>query len=113
MLGPRDRRALEAVHPDLRRVVERAARDTPVPFLVGNPQSRTGEPRYLSGHAIDLYPLLGRPVTALRRIDFAHLIAAVRLAARAEGVAMTHGGDQGSERGGEPARHALDPLVYP
>lgn len=109
MLGPRDRRSLEHVHPDLRRVVERAAREGPVPFLVGNPLGRVAEPRYLSGHAIDLYPLLGRPVTALRRIDFAHLVATVRLAARAEGVAMTHGNDHGAE----PARHALDPLAYP
>ena len=109
MLGPRDRRNLEHVHADLRRVVERAAREGPVPFLVGDPRGRTALPRYLSGHAIDLYPLLGRPVTALRRIDFAHLVAAVRLAARAEGVAMTHGNDHG----GEPARHALDPQEYP
>jgi hypothetical protein len=109
MLGPRDRRNLERAHPDLRRVVERAAREGPVPFLVGDPAGRAGEPRYLSGHAIDLYPLLGRPVTALRRIDFQHLVAAIRGAARAEGVAMTHGAD----RGGEPARHALDPSSYP
>lgn len=109
MLGPRDRRHLEHAHPDLRRVVERAAREAAVSFLVGNPASRRDQPRYLCGHAIDLYPLLGRPVTALRRVDFAHLVAAVRAAARAEGVAMVHG----SDRGNDAARHALDPSVYP
>jgi hypothetical protein len=109
MLGPRDRRHLALAHDDLRRVVERAAREGAVPFLIGDPAARTAEPRYLSGHALDLYPLLGRPVTALRRLDFTHLVAAVRAAARAEGVPMVFGCDHG----GEPARCGLDPSVYP
>ena len=110
MLGPRDRRNLENVHPDLRRVIERAAKEGPVPFLVGNPTQRQDDPRYGSGHAIDLYPLLGKPVTALRRTDFLHLVAAVRLAARQEAVAMVHGADHGSAT---PACQALDPAAYP
>lgn len=110
MLGPRDRRNLEHVHPDLRRVVERAAKDGLVPFLVGNPAARQDAPRYASGHAVDLYPLLGKPVTALSRSDFLHLVAVVRLAARQEGVAMVHGADQGNAT---PACQALDPAAYP
>lgn len=109
MLGPRDRRNLEQVHPDLRRVVERAARDSAIPFLVCNPAARQGEPRYQAGLAVDLYPLVGRPVTALNRTDFRHLAAAVRLAARQEGVLMVHAVDHG----GTPASHALDPKAYP
>jgi hypothetical protein len=96
MLGPRDRRHLEAAHPDLRRVVERAAREACVPFLIGPPPDATGR-------AIDLYPLLGRPASALRRPDFAHLVAELRAAARAEGVALLHGLDHG----GLAARHVL------
>jgi hypothetical protein len=109
MLGLRDRRHLSRAHPDLRRVVERAARDGAVPFLIGDASARADQPRYLSGHALDLYPLLGRPVTALRRSDFTHLVAAVRSAARAESVPMVFG----SDHGGEPARCGLDPSVYP
>jgi hypothetical protein len=94
MLGPRDRRNLAALHPDLARVVVRAAQESPVPFLVGPPAS---------ADAVDLYPLLGRPAAALRRAEFAHLVAAIRAAARQEGVALSHGFDR---RDGCAARHA-------
>jgi hypothetical protein len=97
MLGPRDRRHLAGLDPDLARVVERAAREGPVPFLVGPAADAAGT-------AVDLYPLLGRPAAALRRAEFAHLVAAIRAAARAEGVTLAHGLDQ---REGSPARHAL------
>jgi hypothetical protein len=115
MLGLRDRRHLAGAHPDLRRVVERAAREGAVPFLIGDPASRSGEPRYRAGFALDLYPLLGRPVTALRRTDFTHLVAAVRSAARVEGVPMVFGCDHrgGAGGAGEPSRCELDPSAYP
>jgi hypothetical protein len=101
-LGPRDRRNLALLHPDLVRVIERAVRESGVPFLVGDPRARA-DAAYQAGRAVDLYPVKGKPVTQLWRSDFSHLVAAVRAAARAEGVAMLHG----DARGADPAHHAL------
>ena len=63
---------LEGVHPDLRRILDRALQDSPVDFVVieglrtkarqaelfAKGASKTMKSRHLTGHAIDLVPLL-------------------------------------------------------
>lgn len=105
-LTDRCRRRLAGVHADLVRVVERAARDGVVQFIVTEGlrtearqrellaagASRTMRSRHLSGHAVDLAVTVGGEV----RWDwplYAKLGAAVKMAAAAEGVAIEWGGD--------------------
>ena len=63
---------LTGIHPDLRRVLDRALRDSPIDFvvidglrtkerqrqLVAAGASKTMNSRHLTGHAVDLCPLL-------------------------------------------------------
>ena len=105
-LTDRDRRRLAGVHPDLVRVIERAARDGAVQFivteglrtearqreLVAAGASRTMKSRHLTGHAVDLAVTVGGEV----RWDwplYTKLGAAVKAAAAAERVAIEWGGD--------------------
>src|SRR5512140_384501 len=100
MLGPKSRRNLQGVHPELVTVVERAAATGLAPFMVGE-RLRTakrqaelvaaGAPatmksRHLTGHAVDLWVLVGGKV----RWDWPlyHKLAAVmEQAAQDTGVA--------------------------
>lgn len=105
-LGQRSRQRLEGVHPDLVRVVERAIATTPIDFtvlegrrtlarqreLVAAGASRTMNSRHLTGHAVDLAPLIAGKV----RWDwplFHQLAPVIKAAAAAEGVPIRWGGD--------------------
>lgn len=105
-LTDRCRRRLAGVHPDIVRVVERAARDGVVQFIVTEGlrtearqrellaagASRTMRSRHLTGHAVDLAVTVGGEV----RWDwplYAKLGSAVKMAAAAEGVPIEWGGD--------------------
>ena len=99
---------LARVHPDLQRVVKRAAQllDDTLEFivtegvrtltrqaeLVKSGASRTMKSRHLTGHAVDLAALIGGEV----RWDwplYDRLAAAMKDAARDEGVPIEWGGD--------------------
>lgn len=105
-LGARSRERLQGVHPDLVRVVERAIKLSPVDFtvvqglrsekeqerLVAEGFSRTMRSRHLTGHAVDLAPLIGGKV----RWDwppFYDIAKAMKQAAAELGVAIVWGGD--------------------
>lgn len=63
---------MDGIHPDLRRVLDRALQDSPVDFVVieglrtkarqaelfAKGASKTMKSRHLTGHAVDLVPLL-------------------------------------------------------
>ena len=63
---------LEGVHPDLRKILDRALQDSPIDFLIieglrtkarqaelfAKGASKTMKSRHLTGHAVDLVPLL-------------------------------------------------------
>jgi peptidoglycan LD-endopeptidase CwlK len=65
---------LKGIHPDLRRVIDRALQDSPLDFvvieglrtlerqrqLVAAGASRTMNSRHLTGHAVDLMPMTAR-----------------------------------------------------
>ena len=106
VLGKRSLQRLEGVHPDLVRVVKRAITLTPVDFtvleglrtlarqkqLVAAGASKTMNSRHLTGHAVDLGAYVGGQV----RWDwplYHKIAAAVKEAARLEGVPIEWGGD--------------------
>lgn len=105
-LGPRSKQRLRGVHPDLVKVVERAIKITDVDFtvleglrtperqkaLVEAGASQTLNSRHLTGHAVDLGAWVGDEV----RWDwplYHKIAAAVKDAARQEGVSIIWGGD--------------------
>lgn len=106
VLGQRSLSRLEGVHPDLVRVVKRAAASSPLDFtvleglrtldrqkqLMGLGATKTMNSRHLTGHAVDLAPMVGGTV----RWDwplYHQLAAIVKAAAKAEGVPIQWGGD--------------------
>ena len=105
-LGPRSKQRLRGVHPDLVKVVERAIKITEVDFtvleglrtperqkaLVEAGASQTLNSRHLTGHAVDLGAWVGDEV----RWDwplYHKIAAAMKEAARQEGVKIVWGGD--------------------
>jgi peptidoglycan L-alanyl-D-glutamate endopeptidase CwlK len=97
---------LSKVHPDLQRVILRADKNSPLPFiitegirtmerqklLVEKGASRTMKSRHLTGHAVDLAALVGDEV----RWDwplYKTLADTVKAAAVTEGVPIEWGGD--------------------
>lgn len=105
-LTARDRLRLVGVHPDLVRVVERAARDG-TKFrvieglrtmdrqaeLVRAGKSQTMRSRHLTGHAVDLAALDEAGRVTWARPAYEALAAQVKAAAAAEGVSVEWGGD--------------------
>ena len=106
ILGTRSLSKLAGVHPDLVRVIKRAIKLTPVDFVVTEGMrtlarqkelfaagaSKTMNSRHLTGHAVDLAPVVGATV----RWDwplFHQLAPAVKQAASELGVAIVWGGD--------------------
>lgn len=106
VLGQRSLSRLEGVHPDLVRVVKRAAATSPLDFtvleglrtldrqkqLMGLGATKTMNSRHLTGHAVDLAPMVGGTV----RWDwplYHQLAAIVKAAAKAENVPIQWGGD--------------------
>ena len=106
ILGQRSLSRLEGVHPDLVRVVKKAAALSPLDFtvleglrtvdrqrqLMGAGATKTMNSRHLTGHAVDLAPMIGGTV----RWDwplYHQLAAVVKDAAKAENVPIQWGGD--------------------
>lgn len=105
-LSVKSEERLRGVHPDLQRVVRRALTLTPIDFVVieglrtlerqryllAKGATQTLKSRHLTGHAVDIAPL----VDGKASWDWTHyhpLAAAMKNAAKAEGVPIEWGGD--------------------
>jgi peptidoglycan L-alanyl-D-glutamate endopeptidase CwlK len=116
---------LNGIHPDLRRVIDRALLDSPMDFtvieglrtkerqkqLVASGASRTLNSRHITGHAVDLVPIGPNGKAAFDWPLYDVLGPAVERAAEAEGVAIAWGGRWTSFRDGP--HFELDRKVYP
>ncbi len=120
----RSEQRLQGVHADLVRVVRRALTLSSVDFtiveglrtaarqkqLVASGASKTLNSRHLTGHAVDVAPVIAGQV----RWDwppFHDIAAAMKRAAQEEGVAIVWGGDWRSFKDGP--HFELDRKVYP
>ena len=106
-LSERDRQRLVGVHPDLVRVVERAAQAEGAAFIVleglrsmerqaqlaAAGRSQTMRSRHLTGHAVDLGALGEGEKLVWTRPAYEALGALVKAAAKDEGVPVEWGGD--------------------
>lgn len=105
-LGAASLQRLAGVHPDLIRVMKRAIEITPIDFtvleglrsrerqrqLVAKGASKTMNSRHITGHAVDIAPLVNGKVSW--DWQYYHpLAAAVKQAAREVGVIVEWGGD--------------------
>lgn len=105
-LTQRDKDKLKGIHPDLVRVVSRLARETDLPFqigeglrtkarqamLVATGKSKTMNSRHLTGHAADIFPLVkGVPTWDWKY--YYPLAKAMKRAAELENVPVEWGGD--------------------
>jgi peptidoglycan L-alanyl-D-glutamate endopeptidase CwlK len=104
---------LHSVHPDLRRVIERAIQITPIDFtvlegrrsierqrqLVASGASQTLRSRHLTGHAVDIAPLDNGTVSWAWPLYYP-LATAVKAAANEVGVEVEWGGDWTSFKDG-------------
>lgn len=105
-LDARSLQRLQGVHPDLAKVIHRAAALSPIEFrvieglrtekrqreLVASGASKTMNSRHLTGHAVDLAPYVGGMI----RWDwplYHKLAPAVKQAAAEVGVPIEWGGD--------------------
>lgn len=120
----RSLRNLRGIHPDLRRVLDRALQEAPFDFIVieglrtfdrqrelyDQGASKTLKSRHLTGHAVDLLPIgLNGP-----RFDwplYNKLAPAVKKAAKTEGVKIAWGGDWTQFKDGP--HFELDRSAYP
>jgi peptidoglycan L-alanyl-D-glutamate endopeptidase CwlK len=123
--GSRSLKNMVGIHPDLRRVLDRALQDSPLDFvvieglrtlarqkqLVASGASQTLNSRHLTGHAIDLLPIGPDGKSAFDWPLYDKLGPAVKAAAEAEGVALDWGGDWKKFRDGP--HFELDRNVYP
>lgn len=115
---------LKGIHPDLRRVIDRALQESPLDFivieglrtmqrqreLVATGASKTMNSRHLTGHAVDLLPI-GKDGPAFDWPLYDKLGPAVKSAADAEGVEITWGGDWTKFRDGPHFQLSWD--AYP
>ena len=112
-LSARSLRRLEGVHPDLVRVIKRAIQTSTVDFTVlegvrtlatqrkyvATGKSKTMNSRHLTGHAVDIAPVVNGSVSW--NWDYFYPLAdAVKAAAKTEGVPITWGGDWRSFKDG-------------
>jgi peptidoglycan LD-endopeptidase CwlK len=116
---------LKGIHPDLRRVIDRALQESPLDFsvieglrtlerqkqLIEQGASKTLKSRHLTGHAVDLLPIGPDGKGAFAWPLYDQLGPAVKRAAKAEGVPIIWGGDWTSFRDGP--HFELDARVYP
>lgn len=123
--GSRSLKNMVGIHPDLRRVLDRALQDSPLDFvvieglrtlarqkqLVASGASQTLNSRHLTGHAIDLLPIGPDGKSAFDWPLYDKLGPAVKAAAEAEGVALDWGGDWKKFKDGP--HFELDRNVYP
>jgi len=115
---------LKGVHPDLRRVIDRALQEGPLDFIVieglrtmqrqremyASGASKTMNSRHLTGHAVDILPI-GKEGAAFDWPLYDKLGPAVKAAAVAEGVQIEWGGDWTSFRDGPHFQLSWD--AYP
>lgn len=115
---------LKGIHPDLRRVMDRALQDSPIDFivieglrtrkrqqeLVSSGASKTMNSRHLTGHAVDLLPIGDNGKAEFAWPLYERLAPAVKQAAKDEGVSIVWGGDWKSFRDGP--HFELDREVY-
>jgi peptidoglycan L-alanyl-D-glutamate endopeptidase CwlK len=113
VLGPRSIARLQDVHPDLVRVVRRAAALSSLDFtvlegmrtlprqkqLLAQGATRTLNSRHLTGHAVDLAPMIGGTVSWDWPL-YDRLAKVVKAAADHEDVPITWGGDWESFKDG-------------
>ena len=106
VLGPRSIARLQDVHPDLVRVVHRAAAMSSLDFtvleglrtlarqkqLLAQGATRTLNSRHLTGHAVDLAPMIGGIVSWDWPL-YHRLAKIVKAAAAQENVPIVWGGD--------------------
>lgn len=106
VLGARSLSRLEGVHPDLVRVVKKAAAMSDLDFtvleglrtlerqkvLMAQGATKTMNSRHLTGHAVDLAPMLNGKVSWDWPL-YHRLAKIVKAAAAVEGVPLTWGGD--------------------
>jgi peptidoglycan L-alanyl-D-glutamate endopeptidase CwlK len=123
--GSRSLKNMVGIHPDLRRVLDRALQDSPLDFsvieglrtlerqkqLVASGASQTLNSRHLTGHAVDLLPVGPDGKGAFDWPLYNKLGPAVKAAANAEGVALDWGGDWKKFKDGP--HFELDRNVYP
>jgi len=116
---------LNGIHPDLRRVVDRALQDSPLDFVVieglrtrerqkqllASGASKTLNSRHITGHAVDLVPIGPNGKAAFDWPLYDVLGPAVKEAAAKEGVAIVWGADWPKFRDGP--HFELDRRVYP
>jgi peptidoglycan L-alanyl-D-glutamate endopeptidase CwlK len=116
--------SLEGIHPDLRRVIDRALQKSPLDFiviegvrsrrrqaeLVAKGASQTMNSRHITGHAVDLLPI-GPNGPEFAWPLYYKLGPAVKAAAQAEGVPIVWGGDWKSFKDGP--HFELDREAYP
>lgn len=116
---------LNGIHPDLRRVMNRALQESELDFvvieglrtkerqkqLVASGASRTMNSRHLTGHAVDIVPIGPNGKAAFDWPLYDRLGPAVKAAAEKEGVALVWGGDWTSFKDGP--HFELDRKVYP
>jgi len=116
--------SLKGIHPDLRRVIDRALQESPLDFIVieglrtmqrqrelyASGVSKTMNSRHLTGHAVDLLPI-GKDGAAFAWPLYDKLGPAVKAAANAEGVQIEWGGDWTKFRDGP--HFQLDWDAYP
>lgn len=116
---------LNGIHPDLRRVLDRALQESPLDFvvieglrtkerqaqLVASGASQTLNSRHLTGHAVDIVPIGPNGKAAFDWPLYHKMAPAVKAAAEAEGVALVWGGDWKSFKDGP--HFELDKVVYP
>ena len=102
----RSLRNLHGIHPDLRRVLDRALQESPIDFIVieglrtrerqaemvESGASKTMNSRHLTGHAVDILPI-GPKGAAFDWPLYYKVAPAIKAAAKAEGVKIVWGGD--------------------
>ena len=112
--SPRSMNSLKGIHPDLRRVIDRALRDSPLDFvvieglrgvdrqrqLVADGFSKTMNSRHITGHAVDLMPIGPNGKGSFAWSLYDALGPAVEAAAIKELVKITWGGRWKSFRDG-------------
>lgn len=117
-------RNLKGIHPDLRRVIDRALQDSPLDFivieglrtkerqkeLVASGASRTMNSRHITGHAVDLLPI-GPSGPDFAWPLYHKLGPALKEAAQAEGVDLEWGGDWSTFKDGP--HFQLSHAAYP
>lgn len=123
-LSVRSKQRLEGVHPDLVRVIEKALTLSQIDFavveglrtkarqaeLMAAGASKTMNSRHITGHAVDVAPVIGGKI----RWDwplFNELATAFKLAASQENVPIVWGGDWVSFKDGP--HFELDRRKYP